>query len=1760
MKKNILLSVLCCLIISLMSISSDAAPTFKGGYAYFDNTKTNWSDTYIYLCIGKDSYTEVRRMTKISNTKLYYNALPTSGWTDATYMAVIGTGGSSWGSGSWGPSNRTNAAHYTNTWATGNWGFNSGNVNMFTPASGSNNATLSCTYIGNAYASLNNDQTINVQVSTDGKQTYTTPTTCPASVAFSSKTFAAYTSCNTSSSGTCSGSTKTITKKAGYTATTTLTMSSLSSDYVFDGWYEGSTQLSTATTYTYYPTAAKTITARFHKKYALTVTASGNGSVTGGETDIALSTNYAITATPNSGYKFDGWSLSSSTGVELVSAASVASNNVRFTTAQNVTATANFSEDALSLAVSGKGNTAGNGLVVGNTATLQATVSGTISGTYTITFYDKDNTSIGTASGNTSSSRTVTFTTAALTTYVASQTFKAKITANSGGFTSSTYSTTTLYMATPTLGTVNRSAATINLGADETISGTFSNVANSISSVEVSITGPASYSTTTAKTTSSAYSFACKPQKPGTYTATVTLKANGVSVATSSTTFTVNTPTISLATSRATLLVDGDNTESATLTATKGNVDASATVTYTYKEGSTAVATAIASNTYSYTPTTIGTKDMTVVLNVTVDGTTTTYTSSAVKEYTKYYIYVKKKVKNTDQSYTYNWSSLYRYQWSSSGTWPGTNQTAAAPCSDYFKVELNTQYTYFILHNNSGQQTYDQTLNPATHTDKSYWSLYWDSDKLRMIKEIAPTVTLHYNEFNCTTISLSGRITNFGNSGNTADDAPTECGFTVKDNVTNISTDYPACNVHNNDGYFEHTVTGLVPGRSYSVSAWARNCELRGTSAVTTKSTKANGTTLVKVKNEKGWLEMNLYAYSTGYCGTISKSYEMTYLGDSWYFCEVSNDFNYFKVNDGTTWTEDGMTIEADCYSNKLSGGGVGLRKITCPSLNQYVVQIDENGNTYHSNIISNIADTLSFYASAASTVTLLRFSGATVTRTDISSTFSSYSEGDVFIARVASAAGTSITGLARYTGRFFVRTDCAPGGWNEYKVDGNAMHKFDINTDLYPNEYYNHYWCKYVGKGINAKAQVGNLYNNNISITLPNYTLTAQSSSASFEGTNIRYGYNNTNNLFEVKYLSSANINDFLQLYGYTSTGSAANNYIYTNSNCTTRITASNKLSFSDLSDWMYQADFYVNAPGDEKSQIIIISNYFKNGYSNPATAINLGSANEASFDPFQVMGETTTAGIYLVRVIYDYKTNRIVAAWLPNDVALPNAVLDANMMITRIDDNDAKTVATPGTNKTLTNVHKIYGVLEINRTEYLARKATGNTFYWICLPFDVKVKDVFGIEGYKSKWVIQRYRGDTRAANGYYDGQTFWRNMSNTSETSIMEAGRGYVVYVDLEASDFSEVDVYDEDGKKSTKRALKRLFFPSNNGTIDYTVQFQTTGTITSTFPSNVCAIPGRKNQDSNWYVAGVPGYNKSTISSPAALSPGDPALDSVASPPKYFYEWHWSGEMSKENYTATAVSGYVFKPFYSYMFQYAGTIRWSNDIVTLLSKPTMQGMRAPKQTMQEILVRINLENERGNLDRTFITLTNENGITPEFDLNADLSKIINSGSQIYSIVEDNYLAGNAVPIDQESVPIGVRIENDGNYLFNLENIPDGMFVYLYDRQTSERTCLNFNDYEVMLEGGTYDDRFIVEFNEAPKVATEIENTGGNALSVIQNGNRLYVEGVNNGQMIRIFDMAGKCLVSERYKSGEGILAPATGIYLVEVDNKTNKIVVR
>lgn len=114
--------------------------------------------------------------------------------------------------------------------------------------------------------------------------------------------------------------------------------------YTFDGWYNGTTRVSTSLTYA--PTAVKsnlTLTAKATiNKY--TVTASpyfrntdGTGNYTSGTTGGTVSgggsVNYGgsttVTATPAAGYKFDGWYSAGATGGSLLSSsASYAISNV----------------------------------------------------------------------------------------------------------------------------------------------------------------------------------------------------------------------------------------------------------------------------------------------------------------------------------------------------------------------------------------------------------------------------------------------------------------------------------------------------------------------------------------------------------------------------------------------------------------------------------------------------------------------------------------------------------------------------------------------------------------------------------------------------------------------------------------------------------------------------------------------------------------------------------------------------------------------------------------------------------------------------------------------------------------------------------------------------------------------------------------------------------------------------------------------------------------------------------------------------------------------------------------------------------------------------------------------------------------------------------------------------------------------------------------------------------------------------------------
>ena len=134
----------------LMTTSLFAAWSFSGGCMYFDNSQTQWKDGSIMLIIGKSTYSSVYSMMADPTTPNRWMCdLPSSGWSDAEYMAVI-SASKSWKSGNFGPDNLVNAKHYSAAYTAG-LSTTSGQGFLFTPQSAGNGCNLTLSYLGTGY-------------------------------------------------------------------------------------------------------------------------------------------------------------------------------------------------------------------------------------------------------------------------------------------------------------------------------------------------------------------------------------------------------------------------------------------------------------------------------------------------------------------------------------------------------------------------------------------------------------------------------------------------------------------------------------------------------------------------------------------------------------------------------------------------------------------------------------------------------------------------------------------------------------------------------------------------------------------------------------------------------------------------------------------------------------------------------------------------------------------------------------------------------------------------------------------------------------------------------------------------------------------------------------------------------------------------------------------------------------------------------------------------------------------------------------------------------------------------------------------------------------------------------------------------------------------------------------------------------------------------------------------------------------------------
>ena len=532
----------------------------------------------------------------------------------------------------------------------------------------------------------------------------------------------------------------------------------------------------------------------------------------------------------------------------------------------------------------------------------------------------------------------------------------------------------------------------------------------------------------------------------------------------------------------------------------------------------------------------------------------------------------------------------------------------------------------------------------------------------------------------------------------------------------------------------------------------------------------------------------------------------------------------------------------------------------------------------------------------------------------------------------------------------------------------------------------------------------------------------------------------------------------------------------------------------FQDNTNWMYSVDL-----GSRKGTDVIVRAKF-NGQNQLfwGHSVSEGSpliANDGSGDD----------RIYPVRVIYDLKDHRLVTIYRPEAETSGEVNLNTPVMIHRVHNDQATQFLFPSneeTHKAVANgdtsedkyTNPAYAVLTFLEDKF-ATNVTGishyeKMFYWVSFPFDVKLSDVFGLGAYGEYWAVQYYNGAKRAAQGLPEGTTGWEYVAETKEqaaTKTLKANQGYVVCLNYRrlSTDYG----YTSGGGRKVS-----LYFPSanrvnvadvhNKGDFKVNLEEYTKGDRIAW-------------NHWNWHLLGVPSFANTTQTDIP-----------------FYYEY----DHAYDGYGPAACnSTSFFSPMHAYMVQYAGEIEWTG-IVNITPRSI-----AARQTEEDpITLRLELIHGDRTHDKTFIQLRDDKG-TKGFDLNLDLTKMLNKGANIYSVVNGDQMAGNAVPREESIIPLGVVITEAGDYTFAMPEGTNGVNVELIDYETGISTPLTALNYTVNMPAGSFENRFAVRI-QPDKVSTgveegEVQLTNGNAQKLIIDG-ALYL--VKDGVL---YDAQGK-----------------------------------
>ncbi len=174
-------------------------------------------------------------------------------------------------------------------------------------------------------------------------------------------------------------------------------------------------------------------------------------------------------------------------------------------------------------------------------------------------------------------------------------------------------------------------------------------------------------------------------------------------------------------------------------------------------------------------------------------------------------------------------------------------------------------------------------------------------------------------------------------------------------------------------------------------------------------------------------------------------------------------------------------------------------------------------------------------------------------------------------------------------------------------------------------------------------------------------------------------------------------------------------------------------------------------------------------------------------------------------------------------------------------------------------------------------------------------------------------------------------------------------------------------------------------------------------------------------------------------------------------------------------------------------------------------------------------LNLSNKQGVFKQILIGYTtgSTNGKDALFD---GVALDGNEWLDFYSLNEDiKYtIQGRALPFDTlDIVSIGYRAKQEGNFTISLDDF-DGLFVsqsiYLEDLQESKIHDLKKGDYSFTTAKGTFDDRFVLRYENKNTIPEEITSE----VQVVYRNNQIQISSLKSKiNKVSIYSLEGKQL---------------------------------